>query len=126
MRFSAQEVLNALKTKGISIRVASPKLVMEEAPESYKDVTQVSGAASPRCTRRRAHAAALTSTRLGGGHLPCRGDFEEDSEASSDCCHQRLRDACGADSARLFISSLCLRVTRNSARSLATQSTVYS
>ena len=26
---------------GISIRVASPKLVMEEAPESYKDVTQV-------------------------------------------------------------------------------------
>jgi RNA-splicing ligase RtcB len=37
----AQEVLDALKTKGISIRVASPKLVMEEAPESYKDVTQV-------------------------------------------------------------------------------------
>ena len=30
-----------LKTKGISIRVASPKLVMEEAPESYKDVTEV-------------------------------------------------------------------------------------
>ena len=36
-----QDVLDALKTKGISIRVASPKLVMEEAPESYKDVTQV-------------------------------------------------------------------------------------
>lgn len=31
-----QQVLDALKTKGISIRVASPKLVMEEAPESYK------------------------------------------------------------------------------------------
>lgn len=31
-----QEVLDALKTKGIAIRVASPKLVMEEAPESYK------------------------------------------------------------------------------------------
>ena len=30
------QVLDALKTKGISIRVASPKLVMEEAPESYK------------------------------------------------------------------------------------------
>ena len=29
-----------LKTKGIAIRVASPKLVMEEAP-SYKDVTEV-------------------------------------------------------------------------------------
>lgn len=26
---------------GISIRVASPKLVMEEAPESYKNVTDV-------------------------------------------------------------------------------------
>ncbi|CAD7703767.1 unnamed protein product [Ostreobium quekettii] len=36
-----QDVLDALKFKGISIRVASPKLVMEEAPESYKDVTQV-------------------------------------------------------------------------------------
>lgn len=35
-----QEVLDKLKTKGIAIRVASPKLVMEEAPESYKDVTQ--------------------------------------------------------------------------------------
>eukprot|EP00308_Calcidiscus_leptoporus_P009132 CAMPEP_0119376718 /NCGR_PEP_ID=MMETSP1334-20130426/40964_1 /TAXON_ID=127549 /ORGANISM="Calcidiscus leptoporus, Strain RCC1130" /LENGTH=476 /DNA_ID=CAMNT_0007395369 /DNA_START=180 /DNA_END=1610 /DNA_ORIENTATION=- len=35
------EVLSALQAKGISIRVASPKLVMEESPESYKDVTQV-------------------------------------------------------------------------------------
>lgn len=38
---SYQEVLDALAGKGISIRVASPKLVMEEAPESYKDVTAV-------------------------------------------------------------------------------------
>ena len=36
-----KEVLEGLAEKGISIRVASPKLVMEEAPESYKDVTQV-------------------------------------------------------------------------------------
>jgi len=36
-----QDVLSSLADKGISIRVASPKLVMEEAPESYKDVTQV-------------------------------------------------------------------------------------
>lgn len=36
-----QEVLEKLKVKGIAIRVASPKLVMEEAPESYKDVTHV-------------------------------------------------------------------------------------
>ncbi|GHP03998.1 hypothetical protein PPROV_000275200 [Pycnococcus provasolii] len=35
------DVLANLRTKGISIRVASPKLVMEEAPESYKDVTEV-------------------------------------------------------------------------------------
>lgn len=27
--------------QGIAIRVASPKLVMEEAPQSYKDVCQV-------------------------------------------------------------------------------------
>lgn len=36
-----QEVLDELKAQGISIRVASPKLVMEEAPDSYKDVTEV-------------------------------------------------------------------------------------
>ncbi|GLC35223.1 hypothetical protein PLESTB_000588200 [Pleodorina starrii] len=36
-----QAVLDNLKAKGISIRVASPKLVMEEAPESYKDVSAV-------------------------------------------------------------------------------------
>ena len=36
-----QEVLDKLAAKGISIRVASPKLVMEEAPESYKNVTDV-------------------------------------------------------------------------------------
>ena len=35
------EVLDALQQKGIAIRVASPKLVMEEAPDSYKDVTAV-------------------------------------------------------------------------------------
>ncbi|KAK2956258.1 putative RNA-splicing ligase RtcB like protein [Blattamonas nauphoetae] len=35
------QVLEALKKKGISIRVASPKLVMEEAPESYKNVDDV-------------------------------------------------------------------------------------
>lgn len=38
---SYQDVLDNLDRKGISIRVASPKLVMEEAPESYKDVTDV-------------------------------------------------------------------------------------
>jgi len=35
------DVLAKLQEQGISIRVASPKLVMEEAPSSYKDVTSV-------------------------------------------------------------------------------------
>lgn len=38
---SYQDVLDKLAQQGIAIRVASPKLVMEEAPESYKDVTEV-------------------------------------------------------------------------------------
>lgn len=38
---SYEDVLEKLAEKGIAIRVASPKLVMEEAPESYKDVCQV-------------------------------------------------------------------------------------
>lgn len=33
--------MDELQRKGISIRVASPKLIMEEAPESYKDVNSV-------------------------------------------------------------------------------------
>ena len=36
-----KEVLQRLEDKGIAIRVASPKLVTEEAPESYKDVVHV-------------------------------------------------------------------------------------
>ena len=36
-----ENVLSNLAERGISIRVASPKLVMEEAPESYKDVNEV-------------------------------------------------------------------------------------
>ena len=40
-QLSYTDVLDKLSNDGISIRVASPKLVMEEAPESYKDVTEV-------------------------------------------------------------------------------------
>jgi tRNA-splicing ligase RtcB len=36
-----EAVLLDLKKKGISIRMASPKLVTEESPESYKNVTNV-------------------------------------------------------------------------------------
>ena len=35
------DVLERMESLGIAIRVASPKLVMEEAAESYKDVTEV-------------------------------------------------------------------------------------
>jgi len=38
---SSEAVLDDLKQKHIAIKVASPELVMEEAPESYKDVTHV-------------------------------------------------------------------------------------
>jgi len=37
----SNEVLAKLKSQGISIRIQTPKLVMEEAPETYKDVHQV-------------------------------------------------------------------------------------
>ena len=40
VKLDYKDVLASLEEKGIAIRVASPKLVMEEAPESYKDVTQ--------------------------------------------------------------------------------------
>ena len=36
-----KQVMESLKVKGIAIRVASPKLIMEEAPESYKDCDAV-------------------------------------------------------------------------------------
>lgn len=38
---NANQVMENLKSKGISIRIQTPKLVMEEAPETYKDVHQV-------------------------------------------------------------------------------------
>lgn len=40
-KLPAEQVLADLATKGISIRVASPESIAEEAPESYKDVMQV-------------------------------------------------------------------------------------
>ena len=36
-----EEVIERLREKNITIRMASPKLVMEEAPESYKAVEDV-------------------------------------------------------------------------------------
>ena len=33
--------MESLKVNGIAIRVASPELIMEEAPESYKDCDAV-------------------------------------------------------------------------------------
>jgi tRNA-splicing ligase RtcB len=55
---TAQDVLNNLKQKGIAIRIQTPKLVMEEAPETYKDVHEVINTAdvagiSKKCVRMR-------------------------------------------------------------------------
>lgn len=58
-----KEVLEGLAEKGISIRVASPKLVMEEAPESYKDVTQVVETCTLEDKQGLGHAAGLVATR---------------------------------------------------------------
>jgi tRNA-splicing ligase RtcB len=37
----AKQVMDDLKKKGVVFRVGTPKLIAEEAPESYKDVTSV-------------------------------------------------------------------------------------
>jgi RNA-splicing ligase RtcB len=60
-----KEVLEGLAEKGISIRVASPKLVMEEAPESYKDVTQVVETCTLEDKRGLGHAARLGAAARG-------------------------------------------------------------
>ena len=54
-------MLGNLKAKGVAIRVASPKLVMEEAPESYKDVSEVGGEMG----MQRAHHIAYLCLLLG-------------------------------------------------------------
>lgn len=40
-KLNSADVLKCLEAKGISIAVATPDLISEEAPESYKDVTEV-------------------------------------------------------------------------------------
>ena len=40
-KLNHDQVLDQLKQSGICIRVGSPKLVTEEAPESYKNVSDV-------------------------------------------------------------------------------------
>lgn len=82
-----------MKTKGIAIRVASPKLVMEEAPESYKDVTQASvPSRAAFCLAARA-LTALPLFWTGRRHLPRGWHFEEDGEAAPYRRHQGLTDA---------------------------------
>ena len=52
---------------GIAVRVASPKLVMEEAPDSYKDVNQV---CPERSRAARLGLAQLCRRREGHPHPP--------------------------------------------------------
>jgi hypothetical protein len=93
-------VLDSLKTKGIAIRVASPKLVMEEAPESYKDVTQARtdmrrGGCGCAVHQNRLRLAIdhRVNPRLGGRHLSRSGHFKEDGQATANCGHQRMMSA---------------------------------
>ena len=49
------QVMRLCESRGVAIRVATKKLIAEEAPESYKDVSQVScllGSRVPACTLR--------------------------------------------------------------------------
>lgn len=89
-----KEVLEGLAEKGISIRVASPKLVCEEAPESYKVSVWGAGEESERAVRKRirregAHRSIASPRPLPGrrhrsalASLYCMGD--EMSEASNE------------------------------------------
>lgn len=40
-QLKSEEVLEALRAQDITVRVANPRNIVEEAPESYKDVTEV-------------------------------------------------------------------------------------
>jgi tRNA-splicing ligase RtcB len=57
-----EQVMQSLHDKGISLRVASPKSISEEAPESYKDVMQV----VETC-----HLAGISKVRMIGLHVTC-------------------------------------------------------
>ncbi|KFD67104.1 hypothetical protein M514_07418 [Trichuris suis] len=79
-----QDVLDALAAQGISIRVASPKLVMEEAPESYKNVSDVvdtchAAGISKKCIRLRPIAVIKVfgqlATKLFVVHFPVETNY---------------------------------------------------
>lgn len=40
-RFQSRSIINTLKSKGIAVRAASPHIISEEAPGSYKDIDKV-------------------------------------------------------------------------------------
>ena len=40
-RFRSRTIIDTLKSKGITVRAASPHIVSEEAPGSYKDIDRV-------------------------------------------------------------------------------------
>ena len=89
------QVLDALKTRGVSIRVASPKLVMEEAPESYKVRSTTCCAYPPpplACGRlqRQLTWQCPPGRDGGGGHLPRSRHLQEVHKAAPGGRHQRL------------------------------------
>ncbi|KAF8071042.1 RtcB-like protein [Scenedesmus sp. PABB004] len=77
------QVLDALKAKGIAIRVASPKLVMEEAPESYKArrAACTRSTAAPGCPPRGSAPGARRALARAAHRAP------QDVTAVVDTCH---------------------------------------
>ena len=111
-----KEVLEGLAEKGISIRVASPKLVMEEAPESYK----VRTSAQRSCNHYPRHFLSSSLLTLsaalcvcagcdrGGGDMSRRGHQQEVHQAETHRSGQGMREG-QEGAATTFV---CLKTTQ--------------
>lgn len=96
------EVLAKLAKQGIAIRVASPKLVMEEAPESYKNVTAVRGvfcslewAAYLRSAHVFFFLLLLKQRCSGGQHMPCGRHQQGGLPPATHRCNQGIDSVMG-------------------------------
>ena len=59
------QVIKLCESRGVTIRVATEKLIAEEAPESYKDVSQVGVHAMPLyCTKQKSHFIPVGMSRF--------------------------------------------------------------
>jgi hypothetical protein len=88
----SQEVLAALKRKGIAIRVASPKLVMEEVRNGRVVPTNRSSP-SLFLTSSPPGARVVQRRDCGGGHVPRGGHKQEDGQVATDWRDQGMSEA---------------------------------